>query len=38
MVVGVENGHQVSEQAIITKGDAVIGYDRCTRVNENTLA
>jgi hypothetical protein len=38
MVVGVENGHQVPEPAIITECNAVIGYDRGTRVDEDTLA
>jgi hypothetical protein len=38
MVVGVENGHQIPEPAIVTEYDAVIGYDRGTRVDEDTLA
>ena len=38
MVVGVENGHQVPDQAIVTEYDAVIGHDRGTSVDEDTLA
>jgi hypothetical protein len=38
MVVGVENGYQVADQAIVTDYDAVIGYDRGTSVDEDTLA
>jgi len=38
MVVGVKNGHQVPEPAIVTEYDAVIGHDRGTSVNEDTLA
>ena len=38
MVVGVKNGHQVPEPAIVTEYDAVIGHDRGTSVDEDTLA
>jgi hypothetical protein len=37
MVVGIKNSHQVSEPAIITECDAMRGYDRGTRVDEDTL-
>jgi hypothetical protein len=38
MVVRVENGHQVPDQAIVTDHDAVIGHDRSTGVDEDPLA
>ena len=38
MMVKVENGHQVPNQTTITDYNAVIGYDRGTSVDEDTLA
>jgi hypothetical protein len=38
MVVRVENGHQVPDQAIVTDHDAVISHDRGTSVDEDTFA
>ena len=38
MVVRVENGYQVPDQGIVTDFDAVIGHDRGTSVDEDTLA
>jgi hypothetical protein len=38
MVVRVENRHQIPDQAIVTDFDAVIGHDRGTSVDEDTLA
>jgi hypothetical protein len=38
MVVRVKNGHQVSDQAMVADLDAVIGHDRGTGVDEDTLA
>jgi hypothetical protein len=38
MVVRVENGHQVPDQAIVTDDNAVIVHDRGTSVDKDTLA
>jgi hypothetical protein len=38
MMVGVEDRRQVSDQAIITDLDAMIGNDRSASVDENLLA
>jgi hypothetical protein len=38
MVVRVENGHQVPDQAIVTEHNALIGHDRGTSVDEDTFA
>jgi len=38
MMVGVENRRQVSDQAIITDLDVMIGNDRSASVYENLLA
>src|SRR6185312_13753543 len=38
MEVSVENGCQVSDQAIVSDNDALIGYDRGTTVDEDALA
>jgi hypothetical protein len=38
VVVGVKNGHQIAEPAIVTQYDAVIRHDRGTRVDEDALA
>jgi hypothetical protein len=38
MVVRVENGHQVPDQAMVSDLDPVIGHDRGASVDEDTLA
>jgi hypothetical protein len=38
MVVRVEDGHQVTDQAIVTDYDVMIRYDRGTSVDEDALA
>jgi hypothetical protein len=38
MVVRIENGHQVSNQAIVANYDAMIRYDRGTSVDKDALA
>src|SRR5205807_1280346 len=38
MVVRIENGHQISDQAIVTDDDVVSGHDCGTSVYEDTLA
>jgi hypothetical protein len=37
MMVKVENGHQVPNQTTVADCYAVIGHDRGSSVNENTL-
>jgi hypothetical protein len=37
MMVRVKNGHQIPDQAIVTDFNAVIGDDRGTSVDEDTL-
>jgi hypothetical protein len=38
VVVGVENRHQVPEQAIVTDYDLMVGYHGGTGVDEDTFA
>ena len=38
MVVGIEDSHQVPDQAIVPEHNAIVGHDRATSVDEDTLA